>query len=222
MNVSGNVGVVGSATTHEDLIDVVARDVAAVVVDNSLGGGLGGFVGEVLVLKELVHEGLVDRPTFAHGIVLVVLLGTVGEVTDYSVYEHVAWAFIENPLLAIQCFPAVLLLAGIKMLPDSPHHLTSVGRYEEAREVLVHVRGVTLLRWKKSSSKSAPSLNKGSQALHYKSSRFWWVVRANEGPTWVDVLGHVFGCRSWPRGQALQYAIWLMLEFSKWLTRFGP
>ncbi|KAL2075199.1 hypothetical protein VTL71DRAFT_141 [Oculimacula yallundae] len=49
----------------------------------------------------------------------------------------VRWRF----LLAFQCFPAVLLLAGIKLLPDSPRYLASVGRYEEAKEVLVHVRG---------------------------------------------------------------------------------
>lgn len=52
-------------------------------------------------------------------------------------YSVVRWRF----LLAFQCFPALILLAGIKMLPDSPRYLASVRRYEEAREVLLHVRG---------------------------------------------------------------------------------
>lgn len=52
-------------------------------------------------------------------------------------YSAVRWRF----LLAFQCLPALLLLAGIKLLPDSPRYLASVGRDEEAREVLYHVRG---------------------------------------------------------------------------------
>lgn len=52
-------------------------------------------------------------------------------------YSDVRWRF----LLAFQCFPAVLLLVGIKMLPDTPRYLASVGKYDEAREVLEHVRG---------------------------------------------------------------------------------
>ncbi|PVH98168.1 general substrate transporter [Periconia macrospinosa] len=52
-------------------------------------------------------------------------------------YSAVRWRF----LLAFQCFPALLLFAGIKMLPDSPRYLASVGRTAEAREVLEHVRG---------------------------------------------------------------------------------
>lgn len=52
-------------------------------------------------------------------------------------YSAVRWRF----LLAFQCFPALLLLIGIRLLPDSPRFLASAGRYEEAREVLIHVRG---------------------------------------------------------------------------------
>jgi len=67
----------------------------------------------------------------------------------------VRWRF----LLAFQCFPALLLLGGIKFLPDSPRYLASVGRFEDAKEVceisfvskimltvlqvLEHVRGST-------------------------------------------------------------------------------
>lgn len=52
-------------------------------------------------------------------------------------YSEVRWRF----LLAFQCFPALVLLAGIKFFPDSPRYLVSVDRVEEAREVLSHVRG---------------------------------------------------------------------------------
>lgn len=49
----------------------------------------------------------------------------------------IRWRF----LLAFQCIPALMLLAGIKLLPDSPRYLASVKRFDEAREVLVHIRG---------------------------------------------------------------------------------
>jgi Na+/melibiose symporter-like transporter len=52
-------------------------------------------------------------------------------------YSDIRWRF----LLAFQCIPALLLLLGIKTLPDSPRYLASVGRYDDAREVLTHVRG---------------------------------------------------------------------------------
>lgn len=42
------------------------------------------------------------------------------------------WRF----LLAFQCFPALILVCCIKMLPDSPRYLASVGRKEEAHELL--------------------------------------------------------------------------------------
>lgn len=51
--------------------------------------------------------------------------------------SDVRWRF----LLGFQCLPALLLLMGVKMLPDSPRYLVSAGRLDEAREVLVQVRG---------------------------------------------------------------------------------
>jgi hypothetical protein len=41
----------------------------------------------------------------------------------------------------VKCFPALLLLAGVKLLPDSPRYLAYAGRLDEAKEVLEHVRG---------------------------------------------------------------------------------
>lgn len=52
-------------------------------------------------------------------------------------YSDIRWRF----LLAFQCIPAILLLIGVKALPDSPRYLASVGRFDDAREVLTHVRG---------------------------------------------------------------------------------
>lgn len=51
-------------------------------------------------------------------------------------YSDVRWRF----LLAFQCFPALLLVAFIKMLPDSPRYLASVGRNDEARDLLNRIR----------------------------------------------------------------------------------
>ncbi|KNG88851.1 MFS sugar transporter [Aspergillus nomiae NRRL 13137] len=51
-------------------------------------------------------------------------------------YSDVRWRF----LLAFQCVPALILLLFIKMLPDSPRFLASVGRYAEAQEVLNKIR----------------------------------------------------------------------------------
>ncbi|KAB8303355.1 hypothetical protein EYC80_004787 [Monilinia laxa] len=47
------------------------------------------------------------------------------------------WRF----LLAFQCLPAFLLLVGVRLLPDSPRYYASMGKYEQAREVLEHIRG---------------------------------------------------------------------------------
>jgi sugar porter (SP) family MFS transporter len=49
----------------------------------------------------------------------------------------VRWRF----LLAFQCFPALLLMAGVKLLPDSPRYLASIGRFADAKEVLEHIWG---------------------------------------------------------------------------------
>ncbi|GAM91133.1 hypothetical protein ANO11243_091800 [Dothideomycetidae sp. 11243] len=52
-------------------------------------------------------------------------------------YSDIRWRF----LLGFQCIPALFVLAGVRFLPDSPRYLASVGRLDEAREVLEKVRG---------------------------------------------------------------------------------
>ncbi|KAJ9224151.1 hypothetical protein DTO207G8_7197 [Paecilomyces variotii] len=51
-------------------------------------------------------------------------------------YSDIRWRF----LLAFQCIPALLLVIFIKMLPDSPRFLASVGRNEEALDLLTRIR----------------------------------------------------------------------------------
>jgi MFS family permease len=52
-------------------------------------------------------------------------------------HSDVRWRF----LLAFQCFQALLLLAGIKVLPDSSRFYAPVGQFEKAKEVLIQFRG---------------------------------------------------------------------------------
>ncbi|KAL2819037.1 hypothetical protein BDW59DRAFT_181731 [Aspergillus cavernicola] len=51
-------------------------------------------------------------------------------------YSDIRWRF----LLAFQCIPATLLVLFIKMLLDSPRYYASVGRNEDARELLTRIR----------------------------------------------------------------------------------
>ncbi|PLB55348.1 putative MFS sugar transporter [Aspergillus steynii IBT 23096] len=52
-------------------------------------------------------------------------------------YSDLRWRF----LLAFQCIPTLFIALFVKILPDSPRYLASVGRNEEARELLVLIRG---------------------------------------------------------------------------------
>jgi hypothetical protein len=51
-------------------------------------------------------------------------------------YSDIRWRF----LLAFQCIPAILLVFFIKMLPDSPRYYASIGRNEDARDLLTRLR----------------------------------------------------------------------------------
>ncbi|QDS74059.1 hypothetical protein FKW77_009330 [Venturia effusa] len=93
------------------------------VAETSRAEHRGGFLGYVFIANYL---GISVAYWLSFGLAFV----------DNGL-SQVRWRF----LLAFQCFPALLLLAGIRLIPDSPRYLASVGRLDEAREVLEHVRG---------------------------------------------------------------------------------
>ncbi|OCL02250.1 major facilitator superfamily transporter sugar [Glonium stellatum] len=127
-------GALQAATTSADFI-LVARVVTGLgtgaltgitpvlVSETSTASHRGGFLGYVFIANYL---GISVAYWISFGLAFV----------DGG-YSAVRWRF----LLAFQCFPALLLLIGIKMLPDSPRYLASVGRLDEAKEVLEHIRG---------------------------------------------------------------------------------
>ncbi|KAJ6049689.1 uncharacterized protein N7446_006983 [Penicillium canescens] len=93
------------------------------VSETSSANHRGGFLGYVFIANYL---GISVAYWISFGLAFV-----------NNGYSDVRWRF----LLAFQCFPALLLAAGIKMLPDSPRYLASVGRKEEARDLLNRIRG---------------------------------------------------------------------------------
>lgn len=93
------------------------------VAETSTAAHRGGFLGYVFIANYL---GISVAYWLSFGLAFV----------DGG-YSDVRWRF----QLAFQCFPAILLFMGIKMLPDTPRYLASAGRYDEAREVIEHVRG---------------------------------------------------------------------------------
>jgi hypothetical protein len=113
------------------------------VSETSSANHRGGFLGYVFIANcEFIRSDLSDIWMLTLG-----LLSDLGISVAYWIsfglafvdngYSDVRWRF----LLAFQCFPAILLAAGIKMLPDSPRYLASVGRKEEARDLLNRIRG---------------------------------------------------------------------------------
>jgi MFS family permease len=93
------------------------------VSETSSASHRGGFLGYVFIANYL---GISVAYWLSFGLAFI-----------NNGYSDIRWRF----LLAFQCIPALLLLLGIKALPDSPRYLASVGRYDDAREVLTHVRG---------------------------------------------------------------------------------
>ncbi|EON69309.1 hypothetical protein W97_08569 [Coniosporium apollinis CBS 100218] len=129
-------GALQAATQSSDFI-LVARVITGLgtgaltgitpvlISETSTAGHRGGYLGYVFIANYL---GISVAYWLSFGLAFI-----------NNGYSDIRWRF----LLAFQCFPALLLLAGIKMLPDSPRFLASVGRYDDAREVLERVRG----RW---------------------------------------------------------------------------
>ncbi|OBT86032.1 hypothetical protein VE02_05517 [Pseudogymnoascus sp. 03VT05] len=123
-----------AATQSSDFI-IVARVVTGLgtgaltaivpvyIAEVSSAGHRGGFLGYVFIANYL-------------GISVAYWLDFGLSFVDGG-YSEVRWRF----LLAFQCLPAIILMAGIKFLPDSPRFLASVGRLDEAKEVLEHIRG---------------------------------------------------------------------------------
>ncbi|KAK4958645.1 hypothetical protein LTR28_005424, partial [Elasticomyces elasticus] len=103
--------------------------------------GIGGPDG---VVTNTVHQGANHRGGYLGYVFIANYLGisiaywlSFGLAFVNQGYSDIRWRF----LLGFQCIPALLLLMGIKMLPDSPRYLASKGRVEEAKEVLTKVRG---------------------------------------------------------------------------------
>ncbi|EFW99323.1 major facilitator superfamily transporter sugar [Grosmannia clavigera kw1407] len=114
-------------------------------------------------------------------------------------YSYVRWRF----LLAFQCFPALLLLVGVKMLPDSPRYLASVGRLDDAREVLQHIRGsyddqvhhefLEIVAVAQQSQKSSPIqfakilAGRGGKPNHHLGRRAWLCIILQIMASWTGI-----------------------------------
>ncbi|OJD31851.1 mfs sugar transporter [Diplodia corticola] len=114
-------------------------------------------------------------------------------------YSDIRWRL----LLAFQCLPALLLLAGVKMLPDSPRYLAIAGRHDEAREVLEHLRGsydaevemeyVEIVVVAKKSKKSSPLqfakilVGKGGKTGHHLGRRAWLCMLLQIMASWTGI-----------------------------------
>ncbi|KAJ5594996.1 uncharacterized protein N7459_001204 [Penicillium hispanicum] len=98
------------------------------VSETSSADHRGGFLGYVFIANYL---GIAVAYWISFGLSFV-----------NNGYSDVRWRF----LLAFQCFPALILALFIRMLPDSPRYLASVGRKEEAHDLLTRIRkgGATL------------------------------------------------------------------------------
>ncbi|KAH7088396.1 major facilitator superfamily transporter sugar [Paraphoma chrysanthemicola] len=127
-------GALQAATQSSDFI-LVARVITGLgtgaltgitpvlVSETSSASHRGGFLGYVFIANYL---GISVAYWLSFGLAFI----------DNG-YSDIRWRF----LLAFQCLPALLLLLGVKALPDSPRYLASVGRHDDAREVLTHIRG---------------------------------------------------------------------------------
>ncbi|KAL4781659.1 general substrate transporter [Aspergillus varians] len=92
------------------------------VSETSSANHRGGFLGYVFIANYL---GISVAYWLSFGLAFI-----------NNGYSDIRWRF----LLAFQCIPALFLVLFIKMLPDSPRYYASVGRDEEARDLLNRIR----------------------------------------------------------------------------------
>ncbi|KAK3950110.1 MFS sugar transporter [Pseudoneurospora amorphoporcata] len=178
-------GALQAATQSSDFM-IVARVVT--------GLGTGALTGITPVLVS-------ETSTASHRggyLGYVFIANYLGIAVAYWIYFGIS--FLENGnsdvqwrfLLAFQCFPAVLLVLGIKLLPDSPRYLASVGRMDDAREVLEHVRGNHDAAAVEHEFLEIAAVAKQSQ----KSSPLQFAqILAGRGEKWKP--GHHLGRRAW-------------------------
>ncbi|KAF4313524.1 Sugar/inositol transporter [Botryosphaeria dothidea] len=189
-------GALQAATQSSDFI-LVARVVTGLgtgaltgitpvlVSETSTASHRGGFLGYVFIANYL---GISVAYWLSFGLAFI-----------NNGYSDVRWRF----LLAFQCFPALLLFTGIKMLPDSPRFLASVGRYDEAREVLEQVRGkydasvetefLEIVAVAKESKKSSPLqfakilVGKGGKRGGHLGRRAWLCLWLQIMASWTGI-----------------------------------
>jgi MFS family permease len=155
------------------------------VSETSTAAHRGGYLGYVFIANYL---GIAVAYWISFGLAFV----------DNG-YSDLRWRF----LLAFQCFPAILLLAGIKLLPDSPRYLASAGRLDDAREVLEHVRGnygpkvqqefLEIAAVAKHSQKSSPIqftkilAGRGGKPGHHLGRRAWLCMWLQIMASWTGI-----------------------------------
>ncbi|KAB5571735.1 major facilitator superfamily transporter sugar [Coniochaeta sp. 2T2.1] len=189
-------GALQAATQSSDFI-LVARVITGIgtgaltgitpvlISETSTASHRGGYLGYVFIANYL---GIAVAYWLSFGLSFV-----------ENGYSDVRWRF----LLAFQCFPALLLLAGVKMLPDSPRYLASVGRLDDAREVLEHVRGnygpaveqefAEITAVAKDSQKSSPMqfakilAGRGGKPGHQLGRRAWLCLILQIMASWTGI-----------------------------------
>lgn len=189
-------GALQAATQSSDFI-LVARVITGLgtgaltgitpvlVSETSSADHRGGFLGYVFIANYL---GISVAYWLSFGLAFI-----------QGGYSEVRWRF----LLAFQCVPALLLLAGVKTLPDSPRYLASVGRFDDAREVLTHIRGsytaeveqefLEIVEVAKDSKPSSPIefakilLGKGSKPGAHLGRRAWLCLFLQIMASWSGI-----------------------------------
>ncbi|EHA25618.1 hypothetical protein ASPNIDRAFT_43964 [Aspergillus niger ATCC 1015] len=110
--------------------------------DQGVMGGVNSSPRYVTEVGIGEPDGTVTDTTHQGGIVSIYYLGCIfgcfggGWLADRLGRIN---GLLVGSLLAL-CIPALILLLFIKMLPDSPRFLASVGRYDEAQQVLNKIR----------------------------------------------------------------------------------